>query len=132
MSSKPKKCKWEMGFTLIELITLIIVLGVIGSVAISQYLDLTDKVGTSAVRAVGGTLSSSIAVKHDDYLIRGNDYTATDVINDTLLEGGISTPTVAGNLVTLISGTKTYTWNYTPRSGVDTAYLTENISSAFP
>ncbi|MHC4267003.1 MAG: prepilin-type N-terminal cleavage/methylation domain-containing protein [Planctomycetota bacterium] len=122
----------ENGFTLIELVIVIIILGIIGGVAVPGFVRLTDEARTSAARAVGGALSSSIAAKHADYLVRGNDYTATDVINDTLLEGGISTPAVAGNLITLISGTKTYTWNYTPRSGVDTAYLTENSSSAFP
>ncbi len=132
MLSKAKKGKGEMGFTLIELIGVIVILGIMGGIAVPKFVGLSDEARTSAARGAGGAMTSSIAARHSDYLISGNAYTATDVINDTLFGSGVKTPTAAGNVITLISGPSTYNWIYTPQSGADSAYLTEDSSSAFP
>ena len=132
MLSKARKGNEETGFTLIELIIVIVILGIIGGVAIPKFLGLSDKARTSTARGASGAMSSSIAARHSNYLLSGTAYTATDVINDTLFASGVNTPTASGNVINLISGSRTYTWTYTPRSGVDSAYLTEDSSSAFP
>ncbi len=122
----------EKGFTLIELTIVIVILGIISGVAVPRFSGLSDSARLSAARGVGGAMHSTITASHADYLVNANDYTATDVINDSLFAGGAATPTVAGNVITWISGSSTYTWTYTPRNGADSAYLIENSSSAFP
>ncbi len=130
---KMSKAKnYEKGFTLIELIIVIVILGILSGVAVPRFSGLSDSARLSAARGVGGAMSSTITARHADYLVSNNDYTATDVINDSLFAGGAATPTVAGNVITWISGSSTYTWTYTPRNGVDSAHLIENSSSAFP
>jgi MSHA pilin protein MshA len=122
----------ENGFTLIELIIVIVILGIIAGVAIPKFVGLSDEARISAARGAGGAMSSTIIAKHADYLINTNAYAATDIVNDTLFVSGLPTPTVAGNVITLISGPSTFNWTYTPRNGVDSAYVTEDSSSAFP
>ncbi len=132
MLLKAKKGKGERGFTLIELIGVVVITGIMGGVAMPKFIGLSDEARTSAARAAGAAMSSSISVRHSEYLLRGNAYTANDVINDTIFESGVNTPTATGNVITLVSWRSTYNWIYTPQSGADSAYLTEDSSSAFP
>ncbi len=92
-----------------------------------------DSARIGAARGVAGAMRSKIAEKHAVYLKSGNDYTATDIVNGSRFGGGAATPTIASNVITWNSGPSTsYSWTYTPRNGVEVAYLTENNGSAFP
>jgi len=52
----------QTGFTLIELIMVIVILGVLSAVAIPKYLDLREDANLAAVNGVAGALSSAAAV----------------------------------------------------------------------
>ena len=67
MMSKRKKN--EGGFTLIELIMVIVILGIISAVAIPKFLSLSDSAKLSSARGVGGAISGTISAEHSDYLI---------------------------------------------------------------
>ncbi len=129
--SKPKKGKGEMGFTLNELIIVIIIFGALGAVTIPKYLNLSAIASLSAARLVCVDLSDTIDFLHTDYLIDGTDYDSDSVIQNTLLARGV---TVTNNLntYTFVSRSRNYTWTYFPRNGVWPAYLTEDSRSAFP
>ncbi len=141
-----KRKKNEGGFTLIELIMVIVILGIISAVAIPKFLSLSDSAKLSAARGVGGAVASSISAEHADFLINGTTYTLDDVLSATAFTSGItyqSTATdnpAAGEIASNAAGTaiildfknSTFEWDWTARSGDTPALLAEDSGSAFP
>ena len=67
----------EKGFTLIELVVVIVILGILAAVAVPKYMDLTDSANTAAVKGIAGGLSSASAINYAAY--KGGSSSATDV-----------------------------------------------------
>ena len=125
--------KNEKGFTLIELIIVIIILGIIAGVAVPKFIGLSASARAAAARGVGGALSSSISALHSKYLLNTTqDYNIADVISNTTLAGGVTSAdfTYVANATNGFDTTCDYqgtnfVWHYVPRTGQTTAYLEE-------
>ena len=114
----------QRGFTLIELVMVIVILGVLAAVAIPKFVDLKGDAVAASTQGVAGALSSASAINYASRSISATRGAAvancTDVSNINILQGGLPTgytitaaAVTAGNSVTCTISNTTVTPNVT-------------------
>lgn len=61
----------ENGFTLIELVMVIVILGILAAFALPRFADLGSDARTSAIRGAAGAIKSAAAIAHSKALAAG-------------------------------------------------------------
>lgn len=90
--------KTQKGFTIIELVVVILLLGILTATALPRFMDVTDEAHAAVVNAVQGGLQSGVALYHAQWVAEGEPTTA-------IAEFGSQFATSAGYPVGTGSGT---------------------------
>lgn len=64
--------KQQAGFTLIELVVVILVLSILGATALPRFMNVTSDAYKAAVAGAGGGLGSGIALAHAQWVANGS------------------------------------------------------------
>ena len=59
----------EQGFTLIELVVVIVILGILAATALPKFVDLTGDAKLAAVQGAAGALTSAAAINYSAYMV---------------------------------------------------------------
>ena len=73
--------KKQSGFTLIELVIVIIILGILAVAAAPKFLNLQDDARTSTLKGVEGSLNSAGAMVYSKAVIAGKDTAPSETLD---------------------------------------------------
>jgi prepilin-type N-terminal cleavage/methylation domain-containing protein len=111
--------KTESGFTLIELVIVIVILGILAAVAIPKYEDMREQARVATVKGQLGSIRSSIAIQYARNALNGSATFPT--LDGTIFADGRvpKEPINNSNAVKTTAGVDNAGgWQYTAATGI--------------
>lgn len=117
--------KRQQGFTLIELVVVIVILGLLAATALPRFLDLTHDARRASVQGVAGGVRSAVALAKAGSIVSGSTNVNMDGATVTVNASGYLTGDAAG-----IGTAMPVPDGFAPSYGALTTYTPSNGGSA--
>lgn len=78
----------QKGFTLVELVVVIVILGILAATALPRFINLTNEARISAVQGIAGGLRSAVSVAQARYFATGTNTSPIPMADGTTVAVG--------------------------------------------
>jgi len=115
------KAKSQKGFTLIELIIVIVILGLLAAIAIPRYIRVQSEARTSTVNGIAGGLRGAVALARAKYMVVNNPAAVTVDMDGAVVACNAGTGIPTGDATNGIGKAMIDLSGYTVNDSVPTA-----------
>ncbi len=112
----------QHGFTLIELVMIIVIVAILAAVAIPRYVDMSQDAEEATAASFTGSLRAASAITYAQFIVEGSDTSTidADTVYGNLQETGGITTSGTNGFTAVINGTN-YAWTFTGPTTVSDA-----------
>ena len=107
----------QKGFTIIEVVMVIVIIGILAAVAVPKFVDLKSSANNSVLKGVQGSLNGAIVMLHSQYIVSATTYNATTLTNQ-IQQQGFTLVAGAAAITASVDANCYATWSYGAQGGV--------------